>query len=175
MTEPNAAEWLSAWSTFWGAIAAGIGAVGTVGALWVGALTLRRQVNDKHREQASAITVGAQLIQTPLFEDRYRCFISNGSHLPIYDVQLSANFDDARTSDRVDVLEPGKFLEYHVGIAEQREVLAQFADSSGNYWMRNSRGKLTPRPKNTRLHARRNRTSIWWITHKPKWLKRPGM
>ncbi|MDQ0672972.1 hypothetical protein QFZ36_000533 [Pseudarthrobacter siccitolerans] len=42
------ASWLSAWSTFWGAVAGGIGAIGTAGALWLGAITFRRQVEDQH-------------------------------------------------------------------------------------------------------------------------------
>lgn len=126
-------------------------AVGTVGALWVGAVTLRRQVNDQHRRQASAVTVGSRRIQVR--GATFECFISNGSQLPIYRVRLSAKFDKIATSERVDVIEPGDRFTITRRDAESRHVYADFTDSAGQDWSRNDDGLLVP-------YARRGRKVI---------------
>lgn len=50
--EANAAEWLSAISTFWGAIASGLAAIGTAGALLIAAFGYKHQVEEKERQEA---------------------------------------------------------------------------------------------------------------------------
>lgn len=172
MTEPNPAEWLSAWSTLWAAIFAGIGAIGTVGALWVGALTLRRQINDQHRQQASAVTVGIKLVKPPMYGARYVCFILNASNLPIYNVRLHSNFDGETATQRADVLEPGNSLDYDAGLAKDRKVLGEFVDSSGHEWMRNGRGRLLAWKRPSRLRAILNLRHVYWAKYRPDWLKR---
>ncbi|MDF9749175.1 hypothetical protein [Arthrobacter sp. ES3-54] len=51
-TAPNAADWMSAISTFWGAVAGGIGAIGTAGALLIAAFTYKHQVDERNRVEA---------------------------------------------------------------------------------------------------------------------------
>jgi hypothetical protein len=78
----NITDWISA-------VSASVGAIGTVGALWVGALTFRRQIIDKHREQASGVSAGARY-------DNYKAptkwyvFVLNSSGQPLYGVHLQA-------------------------------------------------------------------------------------
>ncbi|MDQ0078226.1 hypothetical protein [Arthrobacter oryzae] len=129
-------------------------------------------MNDQHRKQASAVTVGAKLVQQPLFADRYRCFVLNASDLPIYNVDLHASFDGNTYTESAGVIEPGEKLEFHVDVGTERKVLVQFLDSSGNYWMRNESGKLFPWPKRTRIQGYQAVATIWWITHRPKWIER---
>jgi hypothetical protein len=50
-----------------GAIATAIGAVGTAGALWVGAITLRRPNDDQRRIQAENVTIGMKNGEVRLF------------------------------------------------------------------------------------------------------------
>ncbi|SDP33882.1 hypothetical protein SAMN04487914_108124 [Arthrobacter sp. ok909] len=171
MTEPNAAEWLSAWSTFWAAIAAAVGAIGTVGALWVGALTLRRQVNDQHRQQASAVTVGSQPFKRPMHEDRYRCFIMNNSSSPIYNVVLNAQLADQHFRDHTEVLEPKGVLQIIVDKTENRRVIARFTDSAGNFWLRDNEGNLMSSEKTSRLRERWNQIQVWSAKKMPNWLR----
>lgn len=162
---PEVTDWISASAN----VAA---AVGTVGALWVGAVTLRRQVNDQHRQQASAVTVGAKIIRLPLHEPHFLCFIANGSTMPIYHVGLSANFDGKKEEGRTDVLEPGDRVEIKMGLSENRKVFGEFVDSAGNHWMRTEKGKLTQWPRNNWWQGRMILVNIWWVTHRPDWLKK---
>lgn len=115
-------------------------AIGTVGALWVGAVTLRRQVNDQHRAQASAVTVGLRPARNR--GASYECFLTNGSSLPIYHVRLSAKFDKAATSEKADVIEAGGRLSIFLNEADNRHVYADFTDSAGQDWSRSDDGTL---------------------------------
>lgn len=138
-SEPNAADWLSAVSTFWGAIAGGIGAIGTAGALWLGAVTFSRQVRDQHRVQASRVIVlmdegtgkGAGYLSP-------KAIVKNLSDLPIYKVQLRAAprdaFDNGLEKTKPVLMGewpisiPGKYLETSVHV--------EFQDSGGTTWIR---------------------------------------
>lgn len=161
----DATDWISAGANL-------AAAVGTVGALWVGAVTLRRQVNDQHRAQASAVTVGAKIVRPPLQEAHFRCFIANGSTMPIYRVGLMINFDGNKEDGHTDVLEPGDRIEITMRPSEKRKVLGEFMDSSGNVWLRNDKGKLIPWTQNNWWQGRKILVELWWMRHKPKLLRR---
>lgn len=133
------AAWLSAWSTFWGAVAGGIGAIGTAGALWLGAVTFFRQVRDQHRAQSSRVIVvmdkgtgkGAGYLPPT-------AIVRNLSDLPIYKVRLRAApndaFDDELKKEKPllvgewPVVIPGKYIEHSVHV--------EFQDSAGTTWIR---------------------------------------
>lgn len=76
---PSITDWISA-------VGGAIGALGTAGALWLGAVTFRRQVQDQHRAQAAAITVSISPI--PNVTGRSWVEIRNDSREPIYGVAL---------------------------------------------------------------------------------------
>lgn len=88
-------------------------AIGTVGALWLGAITLRQQVKDQIRQQAPAVTVGSRRASET--GTAYECFISNGSELPICSVRLVAKFDENEADSEADVVEPGGRLAFPQG------------------------------------------------------------
>lgn len=97
---PNAAEWLSALSTFWGAVATAIGAVMTGGALLVAAFTYKHQVDEKNRaahdrrlqelskrsEQARAVKLIAK--SRPGWPNQWKVTVRNDSRLPIDGTRL---------------------------------------------------------------------------------------
>ncbi|MCT9868355.1 hypothetical protein [Paenarthrobacter aurescens] len=140
------AAWLSAQSTFWGAVAGGIGAIGTAGALWLGALTFFRQVRDQHRAQSSRVIVvmdkgkgkGAGYLSP-------KAVVTNMSGLPIYKVRLRAAPHDALDDgmeesipvlvDEWPIPIPGKYIEHSVHV--------EFQDSAGTTWIRWVGGSLT--------------------------------
>lgn len=153
---PNAAEWLSAISTFWGAIAAAIGALVTAGALLIAALSYRKQVEDRHKAQAVGVTVGSRTEKQPAvkarvaikdyFPDRekYIYFVHNGSQLPIYRVELVVQDTHSQGSYR-DVLAPGAENTLELEFAPL-PAFVRFTDSSGVAWKRESFGRLTEIP-----------------------------
>lgn len=123
-------------------------AIGTVGALWVGAVTLRRQVNDKRREQASAVTVGyredKQLGRNG--EQRRHFFIRNASSLPIYDVTLYGAIPwpiprKPRPPVHREVLAPGEEESVYSN-NKDAQPHAMFKDSAGVTWERYVDGRL---------------------------------
>ncbi|MEV7572637.1 hypothetical protein AB0P28_05980 [Pseudarthrobacter sp. NPDC089323] len=141
---PDVTDWISAWSD----VAA---AVGTVGALWVGAVTLRRQVNDQHRAQVRAVTVGSEVETRPLQESRPRFFITNSSNLPIYSVVLEVTIEEGKARRAMaDVILPGKSLDLYGQGTAQRKVHGAFTDSAGHRFIRDDKGKITEYPKSLR-------------------------
>lgn len=162
--EPNAAEWLSAWSTFWGAIAAGVGAIGTAGALWLGAVTFRRQVNDQHRAQAAAVTVTVQ--RTRQDSDVLEFSVQNDSSLPIYEVMLIAS-DRGRDVQQefVAAMPPRTASSFQLRDTGFMGCRAAFYDSSGKRWVRHFNGHLKDiTPKRT---SRLRLLYIALTTHDP--------
>ena len=141
---PNvAAEWLSAWATFWGAIAGAIGAIGTAGALWLGAITFRRQVRDQHRAQAAAVTLA---ITKTSGRGTWAGLVRNDSLLPIFDLALvgvDANGNDVDASRHERPYLPGTTAQNanSYGGILQKTSLKQasyvcFTDAAGNKWKR---------------------------------------
>lgn len=123
-------------------------AVGTVGALWVGALTLRQQVKDKHRAQASAVTVGRRPwkeLDPDIGELKSgtEYFISNNSPLPIYYVLLYKGSRETRRKEERPVLAPGEELSFKSSSSTDALAFAKFVDSAGFGWSRNGSGALT--------------------------------
>lgn len=144
-TEEGPAAWMSAWSTFWGAVAGGIGAIGTAGALLLGAFTFRRQVQDQHRTQAAAISVGIRTIReySDIGERKiwYQYFVRNDSLLPIYHVRLYFGpVEERRKTDR-EVIPPGDEVTHD---SQNSDFMAfgKFVDSPGVAWKRDGSGKL---------------------------------
>lgn len=74
---------LTGWMTTGPNVAA---AIGTVGALWIGALTLRPQVNDKPHDQAAGVAL--MIITTENDVASFTFILQDDSPLPIYDVLL---------------------------------------------------------------------------------------
>lgn len=164
---PDVTDWISAGAN----VAA---AIGTVGALWVGAVTLRQQVNDQHHAQASAITVGSEVELRPLQESKLLFFITNNSPLPIYGVGLYGSIDEEIDGTaNADVLPPTKKIGFYAPVRDERKVLAEFSDSAGNRWMRNESGLLIAWPEDT-WWRRQKMKMRWWLrkTFNPNWLQK---
>jgi hypothetical protein len=137
----NAAEWLSAISTFWGAVAGAIGAIGTTGALWLGAITFRRQVNDQHRAQASAVTVHVSL-QGGL-DNSHVVQVAISNNLPIYNMELLClDYKGVQLERFVKHVVTRDFSQYIDDALPLHEAFVTFTDSSGVRWQRWSKGKL---------------------------------
>lgn len=139
------AAWLSAWSTFGGAIATALGAILTAGAVLVAALSYRKQVADKHQElldkyeaQSIAVTVGYEL--HPDFTTKYVYFVENGSDAGIYKVRLYAVNAKEEPSLEADVIPAGKRLQFDMPYLRYLAA-AEFDDSAGVRWLRDSRGR----------------------------------
>ncbi|MDI3241541.1 hypothetical protein QK292_08170 [Arthrobacter sp. AL08] len=138
---PNAAEWLSAISTFWGAIAGAIGAIGTAGALWLGAITFRRQVNDQHRAQAAAVTLHVALEGG--LDNSHVVQVASSNNLPIYNMELVCLDSEGGQLDRfVKHVVTREFSQYLDDALPLHEAFVTFTDSSGVRWQRWSKGKL---------------------------------
>lgn len=133
------AAWLTARATFWGAVAGGIGAIGTAGALLLGAYTYMRQVQDKRRAQASRVIV--QIDEGSGKGTGYlppRAIVSNLSDLPIYDVRLRAAPHDA-FDDGLEETKPVLVGEWPISIPRKyvkQSVHVNFRDSAGTTWIR---------------------------------------
>ncbi|MBT8163191.1 hypothetical protein KKI43_22430 [Arthrobacter sp. GN70] len=139
---PNAAEWLSAISTFWGSVAAAIGAIGTAGALWLGAIAYNRQTKDQHRSQAATVTVHRGLKDA--LDGQHTVRIDLANQLPIFNVELIC-FDPDRgvLETFVKHVVTSQGLVHPVDDAlPLHEVSVTFTDSSGIRWTRWSKGKL---------------------------------
>lgn len=155
---PEVTDWISAGAN----VAA---AVGTVGALWVGAVTLRRQVNDQHRAQAAAVTVSVQKVRNDRELLEFR--LQNDSHLPIYEVMLIAS-DHGKDVEQefVAAMPPGTTTSFQLKDTSFMGCRATFYDSSRKRWVRDFTGQLrdiTPkRPSRVKLLYR----AI--TTHDPK-------
>lgn len=134
-------DWISA-----GANAAA--AVGTVGALWVGAVTLRRQVNDQHRAQAAAVTVTVQKVKND--RSLLEFSVQNDSPLPIYEVMLIASDRGVDVEQTfVAAMPPKTQTSFQLRDTGFMGCRAKFYDSSSRRWVRHFNGTLrdvTPKP-----------------------------
>lgn len=139
MSDPNAAEWLGAWSTLGGA-------VGTVGALLVGSITLRRQINDQHRHQASGVTV--KISAVPLIagiQQHMEVEFRNDSGLPVYRVILKATgYGNAIKLQEMRTVVPAVHDKFSFQFKADAEygAHADFTDAAGVRWRRYSNGDL---------------------------------
>jgi hypothetical protein len=127
-------DWISAGSN----VAA---AIGTVGALWVGAVTLRRQVNDQHRTQAAAVTVTVQKVRND--PELLEFSVRNDSPFPIYEVMLIAS-DHGNDVEQefVAALPPKTSTSFQLRDTSFMGCRAKFYDSSGRRWVRHFNGEL---------------------------------
>lgn len=125
-----------------GAIATAAGAVGAVGALWVGAVTLRRQINDQHRGQARAVTV--KIYHTPDANGLTSVEIRNDSSLPIYGVVLVATNKKGEVigQEFEHAMPAGTPKSYDMPSELVGSAYALFQDSAGTKWKRWFNGDL---------------------------------
>ncbi|MEV7572636.1 hypothetical protein AB0P28_05975 [Pseudarthrobacter sp. NPDC089323] len=160
-SQPNAADWLSAISTFWGAVAAGLGAALTGGALLIAALTYQRQIRDRHaelegkrREQAEAVTVeigpsqpqGKNFGEDP--KDNLIIAIRNDSQLAIFGIALVVVDKNRKEPDQrlYDSISPGRYKRFIQPASRVDGAYAMFTDTAGTRWKRWHNGELTEIP-----------------------------
>jgi hypothetical protein len=138
-----------------GAISGAVGAVGTAGALLVGAVTLRRQINDTHRAQAMAVTLSVTYPNPPMVNGRMQHVtfeLRNDSSLPIYQIFFGYQFPSALEESFFQTVLPA-----HEKITRQMPnvsgyKVARFYDAARQGWTRYVNGDLSPRyefPKTT--------------------------
>ncbi|WP_026536962.1 hypothetical protein [Arthrobacter sp. 9MFCol3.1] len=151
---PNAAEWLSAISTFWGVVATALGVVLTGGALLVAALTYSRQVADKHREleekrreQAGKVIVRVER----QLDGKTLVDLKNPTNLPIFKLNLYTIGDDGLVVDRQPLSQEVVVGDYdgHLfdSCCQVHSAYAEFTDSGGVAWTRTSKGTLVEKGK----------------------------
>ncbi|GAP53466.1 hypothetical protein AHiyo6_00310 [Arthrobacter sp. Hiyo6] len=143
-SDDKPSDWLSAWGT-------ALGAVGTTGALWLGAVTFRRQVRDQHRGQAAAVSL--RIIKQDIRLQRDIAEVINGGPFPIYNVEVTG-----RDQDWEDL--KGVFKDGHNGdvVVDQLPVyytygklrmgFVDFTDSAGTRWRRWAQGGLAELKRN---------------------------
>jgi hypothetical protein len=129
---PSVTDWISA-------IGGAIGALGTAGALWLGAVTFRRQVRDQHRAQAAAATVMVTRVGRLATVE-----LHNGSALPIYAIKLVATYPDANDVSAEFFVGPphAPVTANNWAFAEGMSAYAEFRDSADRKWRRHLAGKL---------------------------------
>lgn len=142
MGEPNTADWIMAWST----VAA---AIGTVGALWVGALAFLRQADTQRKDQASRVSVartGSRQIVIRNQSDRAIHYVT-GWFKDGADPK-KARYDDQPCDLAEDVIPAGR--EFATGSSRVPAELdhsaipyVEFTDAEGNRWRRGRGGELT--------------------------------
>ncbi|WP_314214925.1 hypothetical protein [Pseudarthrobacter equi] len=158
------AAWLSAWSTFWGAVAGGIGAIGTAGALLIAAFSYKHQVdekirqaeerrqqaeevlrdaNEKRREQARQVSILTAASQ--VHSNHILLQVHNGSALPIKNVLLICiNHLGKESGQKFQQVIAGgmthEMLEQNRRLVDK--VWASFEDASGQKWKVHVNGDL---------------------------------
>jgi hypothetical protein len=145
---PNAAEWLSAISTFWGAVATAIGAALTGGALLFAAYTYRHQVEEKTRaaqdrrdneakaRRAQAAGVSVLTEPSPTHTNSVVMKAYNGSDLPISNVMLTCVDKQGRVmgQELKQVVAAGAAAELERPSSVVDRVVARFTDAEGRVW-----------------------------------------
>ncbi|MET3348996.1 UNVERIFIED_ORG: hypothetical protein ABID57_000665 [Arthrobacter sp. UYEF1] len=151
-TAPNAAEWLSAISTFWGAIATALAAFLTAGALIIALVTFRRQVADRHRalvqeHQAQATAVSVLVNDVPNLPGSREVVVRNDSPLPIFQVRLVAVGSQGRTPmpGRPRVIPSRGEVPWKLPRQSAASADVEFKDAAGTKWFRTSDGVLRER------------------------------
>lgn len=156
MTPNVSHEWLSAWSTFWGAVATGLGAFLTGGALIVAALSYRHQVEERvrvseqHRQaaddkkEASKRTRRRQARNVSMVRRGQLLELRNGSRQPISNLQLLCldRNDQILMKQVVYALLPGQVFSLDVRSSALEKAWAQFTDAAGVVWRMNLNGDL---------------------------------
>lgn len=136
----KASDWVSA-------IGQAIGAIGTAGALWLGAITFRRQVRDQHRVQAAAVTV--TISDDPEQKKGAWVEVRNDSPFPIYSVILVALRPEGTELRQVmqAAIPPRDKLPMKTLMMNNMSAYALFKDSSGTHWRRWFNGDLEERKR----------------------------
>lgn len=138
---PNFTDWLSA-------IGQAVGALGTAGALGLGAYTYRRQVHDQHRAQAAAVSL--RLVKQDLDSRKDIAVVINSSNLPIYNVKVKARNDsweslegEPKTGHTEDLVIDTLVLYFPFG--QLSTAFVDFTDSNRAKWTRWAAGGLAER------------------------------
>ncbi|WP_156507350.1 hypothetical protein [Arthrobacter sp. OY3WO11] len=139
---PNFTDWVSA-------LGQAVGALGTAGALWLGAYTYRRQANDQRRAQASAVTL---VMKEKAGWSTWNGLVRNDSPLPIFDVALvgvDANGNDVAKTRHERPYLPGtvdRGANSYSGSLEKLSLKEAshvcFTDAAGHKWKRSGTGVL---------------------------------
>jgi hypothetical protein len=164
-TPEGPATWLSAWSTFWGAIAGGIGAIGTAGALLIAAFSYKHQVDEKARQarerrlladenrraaderrRAQATKVSILKSESKVHIDFYLFGIHNGSDLPIKNVLIRCfdhrGIDSGQNIEQVIAGGMSKEMMLEKPRKVVDKVWATFDDALGQKWKVHINGDL---------------------------------
>lgn len=152
--DANAAEWMSAISTFWGAVGTGLGAALTGGALLIAALTYRRQVADKHQElkDKREEQAGKIIVRVVRYESgQVLVDLKNPTNLPIFKLNLYAIGDDGKVVDRQPLSKEVVVGDYEGHLFDDwcrvHSAYAEFTDTGGVGWTRTSKGTLVEKGK----------------------------
>lgn len=158
------AAWLSAWSTFWGAVATALGAILTGGALLIAALTYQRQIHDKHveledkrreelkkrREQAEGVTVRIAKYKPVVVNmgerppERRNIIVRNDGKLAVFAVSVVVLNKERKEADQ-------RYFHSILSSNEERflcpadetdGVYTTFTDAAGVRWKRWHNGDL---------------------------------
>lgn len=138
---PNFTDWLSA-------IGQAVGALGTAGALGLGAYTFLLQVREQHRAQAAAVSL--RLIKRDAASLMDIAEVINSSKLPIYDVKVKArdhNWEslkgDVKSGQTEDVVIETLVIYFPFG--KLSTAFVDFTDSNRAKWTRWATGGLAER------------------------------
>lgn len=144
--DPKVTDWISA-------IFTALGSVATAGALWLGAVTFRRQVQDQHRAQASAVIVRV-ITQNVFGANRSMAEVRNGSSLPIYDVDFEVLDQEFEVIHEVseDVVVANGLLRKFFPRELARYAHVDFRDSAGTTWRRYANGSLIEVSRDGTMH-----------------------
>lgn len=141
--KPSATDWISA-------VGQAIGAIGTAGALWLGAITFMRQVQEQHRALAAPVTLQVGINASR--DNRHTLNLDVGGPLPIYNMELVVLDSQGGQLERyVKYVVAREFHEYVDDALPVHEAYVNFTDGGGMRWGRTSKGKLTElgrEPKN---------------------------
>lgn len=140
--KPSVTDWISA-------VGQAVGAIGTAGALGLGAYTYFRQVRDQHRAQAAAISIYKFPNREGRRNRKIRLQLRNDSNLPIYGVSLVGTNRIGEYKDQSfrPALPAGEQMWVDITTAYGTSGYAMFTDSFGNSWKRYMNGDFEPHGK----------------------------
>jgi hypothetical protein len=149
-----------------------VGAVATAGALWVGAVTLRHQVDDKRKCQANLVAIRVHEEPHITFgRANFRVLVENKSQLPIYDVRVHSGNTLVGYHENVDqaVILPGATANLVGPYTENDDFSSAviFRDNSGLWWGRWDYGFLY-RVRNPYNYGVFQRVFIWAFKYEKK-------
>lgn len=140
-----------------GAAADVFSAIGTVGALMLGLLLLRRELRreaerteDERRGHAEKISAWVEAYRKPDGTRELAFHIHNASQMPIYEVELPlpTHPGEERAAEFIGLVPPGQTIkraapaEWLRSYVDPEPVQIEFLDSAGRRWARDEQGSL---------------------------------